>query len=78
MVFDDIAGEVEDEVTLRADRAASARWRLRPRILRSHNQASPNTAVVGHPIAMPVLAAPTAFHRRRVRRSPSGPRGVHD
>jgi 4-hydroxymandelate oxidase len=63
VVFDYLAGGAQDEVTLRANWAAFERWRLLSRVLRGPGQPSTETSVLGHKIALPVLIAPTAFHR---------------
>ncbi len=63
MVYDFVAGGTGDEVTLRACRAAFARWRLLPRVLRGLPSASTATSVLGQDVASPVLIAPTSLHR---------------
>ena len=60
--FDYIAGGAEDEVSLRRNREAYARWALRPRVLADVSARSTVATVLGERIAMPILAAPTAFH----------------
>jgi 4-hydroxymandelate oxidase len=62
-VYDFVAGGAEDEFTLRANEAAFARIGLVPRIL--CGKGSPDLAInlLGRPATMPVLIAPTAFHR---------------
>ena len=52
-----------DEVTLRGNRAAFARWRLLPRMLRGVRKVSTATTVLGQEIALPVLVAPSGRHR---------------
>lgn len=49
-----------DEVTLREERAAFERLRLLPRVLRGVTSADLRTTVLGAPVEMPVLVAPTA------------------
>lgn len=61
--FDYIAGGSDDEVTLRENRAAFAKWRLRPRYLVDVSQPDLSTTVLGQHIAMPVLIAPSAYHK---------------
>lgn len=51
-----------DEVTLRANRAAFERIRLRPRVLVDVSSCDMQTTVLGTPISMPVAIAPSAFH----------------
>ncbi|MGH2514032.1 MAG: alpha-hydroxy acid oxidase [Ktedonobacterales bacterium] len=52
----------EDEVTLRANRTAFERIRLRPRVLVDVDVVETTTTVLGIPVAMPILVAPTAYH----------------
>jgi len=56
------AGGSDDEVTLRENRAAFERIRLRPRVLVDVACCDLHTTVLGTPVALPVLIAPTAFH----------------
>ncbi|HEU5199456.1 MAG TPA: alpha-hydroxy acid oxidase [Ktedonobacterales bacterium] len=51
----------DDEVTLRANRAAFERVQLLPRMLRGVRKADLGTTVLGTPVSMPVLVAPTAL-----------------
>jgi 4-hydroxymandelate oxidase len=57
------AGGAGDEQTLRENVMAFARWQLRPRMLVDVGETSAETHVLGTPVSMPVLVAPTAFHR---------------
>ncbi len=52
----------DDEVTLRANRTAFERIRLRPRMLVNVSVCDMRTTVLGTPVRMPILIAPTAFH----------------
>src|SRR5260370_5308419 len=52
----------DDEVTLRSNRTAFERIRLRPRMLVDVSICDMRTAVLGTPVSMPILIAPTAFH----------------
>ncbi|HEV2581965.1 MAG TPA: alpha-hydroxy acid oxidase [Ktedonobacteraceae bacterium] len=52
----------DDEVTLRENRAAFERIRLRPRMLVDVSACDTRTTVLGAPVAMPILVAPTAYH----------------
>ncbi|MGI8800637.1 MAG: alpha-hydroxy acid oxidase [Solirubrobacteraceae bacterium] len=61
--FGYFAGGAGDERTLGDNRAAYRRWRLRPRMLVDVGRVSPATTLLGHPVSMPVLVAPTAFLR---------------
>jgi isopentenyl diphosphate isomerase/L-lactate dehydrogenase-like FMN-dependent dehydrogenase len=57
------AGGAGDERTLRANVEAYARWELRPRVLVDVSEVTTATTILGEEIALPVLVAPTAFHR---------------
>jgi len=57
------AGGAGDEYTLRANVEAYARWELRPRVLVDVSEVSTVTTVLGAEVDLPVLVAPTAFHR---------------
>jgi 4-hydroxymandelate oxidase len=63
-VFDYFAGGADDEVTVRENESAFARIGLVPRALRGLN-GKPDLDVIllGSRLSMPVLIAPTAFHR---------------
>lgn len=60
--WDYYQGGSDDEVTMRANRAAFERIQLRPRVLVDVTACSTSTTVLGTPISMPVMVAPTAFH----------------
>jgi isopentenyl diphosphate isomerase/L-lactate dehydrogenase-like FMN-dependent dehydrogenase len=60
--WDFYAGGSDDEITLRANQADFARIRLRPRILVDVNQCDTSTSVLGRPVPMPILVAPTSMH----------------
>jgi len=60
--WDYYQGGSEDEVTLRANRSAFERIRLRPRMLVDVNTIDMSTTVLGTAVSMPILVAPTAFH----------------
>ncbi|MEM7157306.1 MAG: alpha-hydroxy acid oxidase [Myxococcota bacterium] len=61
--FDYYVSGAHDELTLRDNRAAYDRRRLAYRVLVDVSQRNPKTTVLGHSISMPVMIAPTAFHR---------------
>ncbi len=61
--YDYYAGGAEDEVTLAANRGAFADVFLRPRVLVDVSRIDTATSVLGTAVSMPVLIAPTAFHR---------------
>jgi 4-hydroxymandelate oxidase len=60
--FDYIAGGADDEVSLRRNREAYGKWALRPRVLVDVSSCDTSTTVLGQPVSMPILVAPTAFH----------------
>jgi 4-hydroxymandelate oxidase len=60
--YDYYASGAEDEVTLRANRAAYERVALAPRVLVDVSRRELATTVLGQPVAFPALIAPTAFH----------------
>src|ERR1051326_7812516 len=62
VVWDYYNGGSEDETTLRANRAAFERLRLRPRVLVDLSTIDMGTTVMGTPVSMPILIAPTAAH----------------
>jgi isopentenyl diphosphate isomerase/L-lactate dehydrogenase-like FMN-dependent dehydrogenase len=57
------AGGAGDERTLRENVDAFARLQLRPRMLVDVSQTTTATTVMGTPVSMPLLVAPTAIHR---------------
>jgi len=61
--FDYFAGGAHDEVTLRENVAAYARVALHHRVLVDVSRRSAETTVLGQRVSMPVLIAPTAFHK---------------
>ncbi|HXF59316.1 MAG TPA: alpha-hydroxy acid oxidase [Candidatus Saccharimonadales bacterium] len=61
--YDYYAGGAEDELTLAANRAAFAEVFLRPRVLVDVSRIETGTKVLGTEVSMPVLVAPTAFHK---------------
>ncbi|MGW0334171.1 alpha-hydroxy acid oxidase [Streptomyces sp. NPDC003011] len=58
-----LQGGSGSESTLRANRDALDRIRLRPRFLVDVSSCDVTTALLGSPLAMPVGIAPTAYHR---------------
>jgi isopentenyl diphosphate isomerase/L-lactate dehydrogenase-like FMN-dependent dehydrogenase len=52
----------DDEVTLHANRCAFERIQIRPRMLVDVSACATGTTVLGTPVSMPILIAPTAFH----------------
>lgn len=63
MVWQYVAGGSDDAVTVHANRAAFARWRLLPRMLCGVQTVSTTASILGQAIALPVLVAPTGRHR---------------
>jgi 4-hydroxymandelate oxidase len=63
MVYDYYASGAADEITLRDNRAAFDRRRIAYRVLAGVGERDLATSVLGQPVSMPVLVAPTAFHR---------------
>jgi 4-hydroxymandelate oxidase len=63
MAYAYYAGGSEDERQLAENVAAWRRWRLRPHVLVDVSAVSSATTVLGAPVALPVIVAPTALHR---------------
>jgi 4-hydroxymandelate oxidase len=61
--WDYFATGTDDELTLRANREAFVRIQLRPRVLVDVSHCDTRTTVLGIPVSMPILVAPTAMHR---------------
>jgi 4-hydroxymandelate oxidase len=61
--YDFFAGGADDEVTLRANEAAFSRIGLVPRVLRGAGPPSLGVELLSFPCRMPIIVAPTAFHR---------------
>lgn len=64
--YDYYASGAQDEVTLRENRAAYERLTLAYRVLVDVSRRDLSATVLGQPVAMPILVAPTAFHRLAV------------
>jgi 4-hydroxymandelate oxidase len=62
-VYDFFAGGAGDELTLRSNEVAFGRIGLLPRVLRGVAERSLDVELLGCRTRMPVLIAPTAFHR---------------
>ena len=62
-IYDYIAGGSEDEVALRGNREAFARYRFRFKILAAADAVDLSNEVLGHRFRMPVHLAPTAIQR---------------
>jgi isopentenyl diphosphate isomerase/L-lactate dehydrogenase-like FMN-dependent dehydrogenase len=61
--FGYFAGGAGDEHTVRHNREAFDRWRLRPRMLVDVSSVTTGTTVLGHEVSMPILTAPVAYQR---------------
>jgi 4-hydroxymandelate oxidase len=61
--FDYYASGAHDEITLRENRAAFERLCLRYRVLRDVSRRDATTTVLGQRLALPIMVAPTAFHK---------------
>jgi isopentenyl diphosphate isomerase/L-lactate dehydrogenase-like FMN-dependent dehydrogenase len=57
------AGGAGDEITLRENVAAWARYRFRPRVLADASEGSTEAIVLGRPVTAPILVAPVAYQR---------------
>ena len=62
-VFDYIDGGAEDERTMVANSAAFAAVTFRPRVLRDVGHVDPSTTLLGRPLPLPLVLAPTGFTR---------------
>ncbi|HEX2564883.1 MAG TPA: alpha-hydroxy acid oxidase [Acidimicrobiales bacterium] len=62
-VFDYIDGGAEDERTMEANAAAFAAVTFRPRVLRDVGDVDPSTTLLGRPLPLPLVLAPTGFSR---------------
>ena len=58
-----VAGWAGTGETVRLNREAFGRWVLRPRALVDVSTIDPSTTVLGQPVSLPVLFAPSALHR---------------
>jgi len=63
LAFDYYSSGANDEITLRDNHAAYERIRLKPRVLKDISQRNTGITLYDEPISMPILVAPTAFHR---------------
>jgi 4-hydroxymandelate oxidase len=62
-VYDYYAGGAEDELAVRGNREAFQRLRLKYRVLVDVSTVDVATRLLGTPLSLPVLLAPTALHR---------------
>ncbi|UCH20898.1 MAG: alpha-hydroxy-acid oxidizing protein [Deltaproteobacteria bacterium] len=63
VAYDYYASGANDEITLHENHAAYERIKLKPRVLTDISKWDITTTVLGQTITMPLLVAPTAFHR---------------
>jgi 4-hydroxymandelate oxidase len=63
MAFDYYASGAHDQITLRHNRTAYERIGIKYRVLMDVSLRDLSTTVLGHHVSMPILIAPTAFHR---------------
>ena len=61
MSYDFYASGANDEITLRENRAAYERIKVLPRMLIDVSARDMSTTVLGEPVSMPILIAPTAL-----------------
>src|SRR3970282_973773 len=59
LAYDFIAGGVDDELTLRANRESLERLRIRPRVMVDVTDVDPAIELFGKKVAYPILLAPT-------------------
>ena len=62
-VFDYIDGAAEDELTLARNTAAFRALEFRPRVLRDVAEVRTDTTLLGRPLPLPLVLAPTGFSR---------------
>jgi L-lactate dehydrogenase (cytochrome) len=62
-VFDYIDGGAEDELTMRANSAAYRELQFSPRVLRDVSQVDTSSTLLGKPMPIPLVLAPTGFTR---------------
>src|SRR5678815_3752536 len=63
LTYDYYAGGAMDEITLHENHVAYDRIRLQYRVLAGLGPRDLATTVLGHKVSMPILVAPTAFHK---------------
>jgi 4-hydroxymandelate oxidase len=63
MAYEYISGGAGDEITVRANREAYERIRLRPRVLVDVSKIDTRVTLFGVELPFPILLAPTAYHR---------------
>ena len=63
LAFEYVTGGAADEITVRENRAAYDRIRLRPRVLVDVSRLDTRLSLLGQELPFPILLAPTAYHR---------------
>lgn len=63
MAYEYVASGAADEVTVRWNREAYDRTRLRPRVLQDVSRIDTRLSLLGEQLSHPILLAPTAYHR---------------
>src|SRR5438445_1697693 len=63
MTWDYYRSGADGEETLRENRRAYGRWQIWPRVLVDVSERQLATTVLGVPVSMPILVAPTAYQR---------------
>ena len=61
MVWAYLDGGAEDERTMRSNREAFTKWRLRQRVLAGHKDVDVTVDIDGQPLAIPVILSPTGL-----------------
>jgi L-lactate dehydrogenase (cytochrome) len=62
-VFDYIDGGAEDELAMRANREAYSKYEFSPRVLRDVSTVDTRSTLLGSPMPVPVVLAPTGYTR---------------
>src|SRR6185436_19342095 len=63
MAYEYICGGAADELSLRANRTAFERIRVKPRVLVDVSRLDTRVTLFGQELSHPILLAPTAYHR---------------
>jgi isopentenyl diphosphate isomerase/L-lactate dehydrogenase-like FMN-dependent dehydrogenase len=71
--YDYYRSGANDEITLHDNHAAYERIQLKPKVLIDTSKRDLTTTVLGQTVSMPILVAPTAFHRMAPRLSTAWP-----
>jgi L-lactate dehydrogenase (cytochrome) len=61
--FDYVDGGADEELSLAANRAAYTQWRFRPRVMVDVSEPDTSAQVLGRPLPLPLVLAPTGFTR---------------